>query len=85
MSMRKIIQQVHELLPGKKYALVVNRPLTVKELQELKELCEAAHIFAVILTDTRVVPLEQLAAVVGLPAAESVLEALPVETEAQGV
>ena len=73
---RKIVQQVQELLPGRKYALVINHPLTVGELQELKELCQAAHVFAMILTDTRVVPLAQLATVIGTAATAEIAQAV---------
>ena len=59
MSIRKAIRQIQELKPSR-YAIVFDKPLNATELQELKQTCEQANIRALLLTNARVVPLDEV-------------------------
>ena len=60
MSIRKIVKQIQELAPERTYAIVISHRLAAQELAELKALCEKVHVKALLMTDARVVPLDQL-------------------------
>jgi len=76
MSMNKrIIRQIQELKDGQRYAIVFNERLTGDELGQLRSVCEGARIQALILTNAKVIPLAQLAGVIG-EAADQVVEQL---------
>ena len=76
MSIRKAIRQIQALVPERAYAIVFEHKLDARELGELKTICESAHIRALLLTDARVVPLEQVFALVGKTDEMQITEAL---------
>lgn len=82
MSIGKAIRQIQELQPHRGYAIVFNQRLKAEDLTQLKEVCQAGEIKVLILTDARVVPLDQLFAVVGKTDEGEISKALDV-TEAQ--
>jgi hypothetical protein len=82
MMPKKVIQQIQELLPNKGYAIVFNQRLRAEDLNQLKEICQAASIKVLILTDARVVPLDKLAGVIGRADEAELAKVLDV-TEAQ--
>jgi hypothetical protein len=87
MSMSKAIRQIQELMPNRGYAIVFNQRLRAEDLKQLKEVCEKGQVKVLILTDARVVPLDQVFAVVGKTDEAQIAKALEPEpldvTEAQ--
>ena len=59
MGIRKAIRQIQDLTPGA-YAIVFEHRLAAAELAELKDLCLKSNIKVLLLTDARVVPLDQV-------------------------
>lgn len=65
MSIRKAIRQIQSLVPERAYAIVFNHRLDAAELKELADICTKVHVKALLLTDARVVPLDQVFSVIG--------------------
>jgi DNA-binding MurR/RpiR family transcriptional regulator len=82
MSIRKAIRQIQELRPGA-YAIVFEHRLEAKELNELKELCQKLNIKALLLTDARVVSLDQLFALVAKVDEAEIQKALNAKPEVE--
>lgn len=64
MSIRKAIRQIQNLRPEQAYAIVFEHKLDAGELEQLRNICEKAHIRALLLTDARVIRLDLVAGLV---------------------